>query len=125
MSRVLLSLLFCSASACCHGSPVAKIPWFAGFWQLTSDEDGSPYGYDLNEFRADGRYVIYGPNCEQSFASYHVYNENIYITFDVPGKGPIAMISPTKDHRKLIYTSPRTRNNAGYERDLSPKCRGK
>ena len=118
MGPTLVAMIFASASL---SAQTEQASWLMGFWQLTQDEDGSPSGTDLNEFRADGRYVIYGPNCKENFGAYHLYNGDVYIAFDIPGKGPVAMIyRPSEDHAKLTFTSPRTRHNAVYERASSP-----
>jgi hypothetical protein len=108
-----------------RAAPVATKPaWFVGQWILASDEDGGPPGQDLDEFLADGHYIIYGPKCTQSLvASYHVHDGDIYVTAEVPGKGPIAMIfRPSADQTSLTYTSPRTRHNAIYRRALPTIC---
>jgi len=89
--------------------------WFVGFWQMTADEDGTPS--DTMEFRTDGTYVNHGYKCGASTAKYHLHGRDIYVTVEVEGKGPIAIIfRPSSDKKKLIYTSPRTRKNATYER---------
>ena len=105
--------------------PVSSTPeWFVGQWILAEDEDGGPPGQDLDEFLADGHYIIYGPKCTKSLvASYHVHHGDIYVTADVPGKGPIAMIfHPSSDQTSLVYTSPRTRHNAVYRRAQPTIC---
>lgn len=97
--------------------------WFVGFWNMTADEDGTPS--DTMEFRADGSYVNYGYQCRQATAKYHVIAGDIYVTHEVPGKGPIALVfRPSRDRTKLTYTSPRTRNNAVYERLSKSPCKG-
>jgi hypothetical protein len=89
---------------------------------MTEDEDGTPS--DTIEFRADGSYVNYGYGCRLASAKYHVGAEDIYVTHEIPGKGPIALVfRPTKDRTKLTYTSPRTRNNAVYERLSKSPCK--
>jgi hypothetical protein len=124
VGRILASLILAGAPFAALAGP-EKPAWLVGVWQLTQDEDGSPAGSDLDEFRADGHYVIYGPGCKESFGNYHLYEGDAYVTFDVPGKGPVAMIfRPSPDHSKLTYTSPRTRHNAVYERVTAPPCRG-
>ena len=97
--------------------------WLYGYWELATDEDGGQKGMDVDEFRPDGIYSILGPNCKPQLGRYHVYDGDIYVTFEIPGKGPIAMIyrpSPTK--KTLTYTSPRTRNNATYEKLPGSPC---
>jgi len=123
VSRILLTLILGGISS---GTLAAseRPTWLLGVWQLTQDEDGFA-GTDLNEFRADGHFVIYGPNCRENLGTYHLYGDDAYISFDVPGKGPIAMVyRPSADHSKLTYTSPRTRHNAVYERASTPPCHG-
>ena len=109
---------------CIHAATVISKPaWFLGQWILAEDEDGGPPGQDLDEFLADGHYVIYGPSCTRSLLAYHVHDGDIYVTGDVPGKGPIAMIfHPSADHTSLTYTSPRTRHNAVYRRAPPTIC---
>lgn len=96
----------------------------AGVWTATSDEDGTPA--DVMEFRADGTYINYGINCAVSGKSpFHVYAGDIYVTSEIPGKGPVSVVfRPSADKTKLTYTSPRTRNNAIYERLPSNPCKG-
>ena len=123
--RRILALLILGSVSLSSLAAVEEPSWLLGVWQLTQDEDGSPAGTDLNEFRTGGRFVIYGPNCKENLGTYHLYNDDAYIAFDVPGKGPIAMIyRPNADHSKLTYTSPRTRHNAVYERVAAPPCHG-
>ena len=87
-----------------------------GTWTATSDEDGTPA--DIFDFTADGKYVNYGIGCAvRAEMPFHVYAGDIYITIELPGKGPTSIVfRPSPDKRKLTYTSPRTRNNAVYER---------
>jgi len=98
--------------------------WLIGQWTLAEDEDGGRPGMDLDEFFQDGRYIIYGPNCrEPPPGSWHMYRGDVYVSLDVPGKGPIALVfRPNAEHTELTYTSPRTRNNAIYRRALPNPC---
>ena len=117
-----------SAMTSAHAAAMTDMPaWFIGRWILAEDEDGGRPGMDLDEFRADGHYVIYGPGCKESLvATYHVHGGDIYVTSEVPGKGPIAMIfRPGANHETLVYTSPRTRHNAVYRRSPPLICPGK
>ena len=75
-------------------------PWFVGFWKMTADEDGTPS--DTMEFRADGTYVNYGYKCVASSAKYHLYSQDIYVTVEIEGKGPVAIIfRPSSDKKRL------------------------
>lgn len=97
--------------------------WLVGAWQMTHDEDGTPA--DIMEFRADGTHVFWGAGtaCTSYLTEYHVHSGNVYVTVEVPGKGPIAAIfRPDQERTKLVFTSPRTRNNATYERILDNPC---
>ena len=49
-------------------------------------------------------------------------DDAVAITFEVPDKGPIALVfRPDPDGKRLTYTSPRTRNNAVMEKTQT-KC---
>jgi len=100
-----------------------KPDWMVATWTAVSDEDGTPA--DVMEFRKDGKYVNYGFNCALAAEMpFHVYAGDIYVTSEVPNKGPISIVfRPSKDKENLTYTSPRTRNNAVYERLPSNPCR--
>ncbi|MDC8013873.1 hypothetical protein [Tahibacter soli] len=108
----------------CVASSLDQPPWYVGRWLLAEDEDGSRPGTDLTEFRADGRFVVYGPGCTESVvATYHVHNGDIFVSVEIPNKGPLAMVfRPSADHEKLTYTSHRTRNNAVYRRAPASIC---
>ncbi len=95
--------------------------WPIGFWGMIEDEDGSPA--DTMEFRADGTYINYGSRCRVSRARYHVFGGDIYVTAEIAGKGPIALVfRPTAERTRLVYTSPRTAKNAIYERVQIRPC---
>ena len=96
--------------------------WMAGFWGATSDEDKSPL--DVMEFRKDGTWANYGHKCGRYAESrFHVFEGDIYVKLEHP-KGPIAIVfHPSFGKRKLTYTSPRTRNNAVYERLAGNPCK--
>lgn len=117
---VLLSML-----CCCVARPaVATEPvpgWLIGTWTPVSDEDGTPP--DFADFTADGMYINHGFDCSiRVEAPFHLHDGDIYITFEVPDKGPIALVfRPDLDGKRLTYTSPRTRNNAIMEK-TQPKC---
>ena len=126
LAILLLAATLTSASAVTRPDLGESLSWLYGYWELATDEDGGVKGMDVDEFRPDGTYSILGPNCKPQLGHYHVFDGNIFVAFDVPGKGPIAMIfrpSPTK--KTLTYTSPRTRNNATFEKlPGSPCARG-
>lgn len=126
LALVLISALpiFLCAWKPCMASSLDQSTWFIGRWLLAEDEDGSRPGVDLTEFRADGHYVIYGPDCTTSLiATYHVYKGDIFVSVDVPNKGPLALVfRPSADRERLTYTSPRTRNNAVYRRAPASIC---
>ncbi len=96
--------------------------WMAGFWGATSDEDNSPL--DVMEFRKNGTWANYGHKCSRySESRFHVFEGDIYVKLEHP-KGPIAIVfHPNFGKSKLTYTSPRTRNNAVYERLTENPCR--
>ena len=89
------------------------------------DEDNGPL--DFLEIRSDDTIVFWG-FCRNGRATggeavrFHWHSGDIYVTSEIPGKGPIALVfRPDSSKKKLTYTSPRTRNNAHYEyRDKSP-----
>jgi hypothetical protein len=119
----LLTVTTMSASAMPGPDTKETLGWLYGYWELATDEDGGLRGMDVDEFRRDGTYSILGPDCKPHLGHYHVFDGDIYVTFDISGKGPIAMIfrpSPTK--KTLTYTSPRTRNNATYEKPPGSPC---
>jgi hypothetical protein len=97
-------------------SAAPDMPWVVGFWTATFDEDGTPA--DIMEFRADGKYIKYGVNCAvRNEATFHIHSGDVYVTVQVQRKGPVALVfRPSQDRQKLTYTSPRTGNNAIYER---------
>jgi hypothetical protein len=94
-----------------------------GFWHMTADEDNGPLG-EVIEFRADGTYASYDRDCSVLAAvKFHVHDQDVYVTSTIPGKGPVAVIfHPSADGSRLSFTSPRTRNNAIYERIPGNKC---
>jgi hypothetical protein len=97
--------------------------WMIGAWEMTYDEDGTPA--DIMEFRADGTHVFWGiPSaCVPHLTNYHVHLGDIYVTIEVPGQGPIAAIfRPNEGRTKLVFTSPRTRNSATYQRLQENPC---
>ena len=95
--------------------------WMIGFWRLTSDEDGPPSG-NFMEFRPNGTSLLYDRSCAEFLTQkVHVFEGDIFLSAELPGKGPIGVIlRPNSDHTHLTYTSLRTKHNAVYER--AKKC---
>jgi hypothetical protein len=55
--------------------------------------------------------------------NYHIHNGNVYVTIEIPGKGPIAIVlHPTSNNSRLTFTSPRSRNNATYAKLKTNPC---
>lgn len=119
--RLTIAAAFALVSAAA-GAHTDDTTWITGVWTATSDEDGTPA--DVFEFTSTGKYVNYGFNCSvASTMTYHVFSGDIYVTAEVRGKGPIAIVfRPSPDHRKLTFTSPRSRHNAVYERLAVNPC---
>lgn len=120
MRFLLLAALLTPTSSYAAASPKLADSWLYGAWTVEHDEDGTPP--DVMAF-IPGKYVGYGVNCAYRMESpMHVYTGDVYVTFEVPGKGPIALIfHPTESGSKLTFTSPRTRNNAVYKKlDKNP-----
>lgn len=96
--------------------------WLLGVWEKTYDEDHAPP--DTVKFLPNGTFISYGKNCEERIFLYHLHAGNVYLDIEIPGKGPVALVSrPNQAHTKLTFTSPRTLNNATYERVAHPTCR--
>jgi hypothetical protein len=119
MNSYLLSFVaILMSSGVCMGTVRASddASQLIGFWHKTQDEDAMPS--DIFELRADGTYVNYGFSCHATPATkFRVITGDIYVKYEVPGKGPIAIIfRPSADRQTLTFTSPRTRHNASYER---------
>lgn len=100
--------------------------WPYGFWVGVLDEDTLPL--DFFEIRSDGIVVFWG-FCRDGRATgglahpFHIYSGDIYVTSEIPGKGPIAQVlRPNNSKTKLTYTSPRTRNNQYYEYRVKSPC---
>jgi hypothetical protein len=121
LQKAVIASLLLAVSIASHAASKDSA-WMTGVWTATSDEDGTPA--DVFEFRSDGKYVNYGISCAvNAVMPFHTYAGDIYVTSEIPGKGPISIVfRPSQDHRKLTYTSPRTRNNAVYERLQSNPC---
>jgi hypothetical protein len=113
----LVGVLAASTAACAE-EPASLV----GVWTATSDEDGTPA--DVFDIKPDGTYVNYGIGCRvNAEMPYHLFRGDLYVTSEIPGKGPVAIVfRPNADGSKLTYTSPRTRNNAVYEKLPSNPC---
>jgi hypothetical protein len=120
---VLAVVLALSASA--SQAAESRVPeWLQGFWQMTQDEDQGPTG-NLAEFRSDGTYVYYERDCAAHPAvPFHMHDGEIFVMNFIPKKGPVSvMFHPSADHRSFTYTSPRTFNNARFERVELTACK--
>jgi hypothetical protein len=99
--------------------------WLYGYWLTTADEDSRVPIADWNEFRADGTYVNISPDCHRAYGKFHTFDGDVYVTVEVPKKGPIAIIfRPAKSRVQLTFTSPRTRNNATLSKVEQTTCNG-
>ena len=122
--RIFLTIAIALGSVACSASNRSDSTWVVGYWHMTSDEDNGPIG-GVVEFRANGEYIGYDKNCNlYPAAQYHGHRGNIYVTSEIPGKGPVSVIfHPNSNHSALTFTSARTHNNAVYERLAGNKCR--
>jgi hypothetical protein len=101
----------------------AKSQWLSGYWFTTADEDHTPP--DWSEFRPDGTYVSTSPSCSRMLGRYHLFAGDIYVTIEIPSKGPVALVfRPSDDKTKLTFTSFRTHHNAVLEKVGRPPCSG-
>ena len=109
-------------SGCSKSAPPITADWLVGTWQKTLDEDNSPPDKVL--FRADGTFVSYGKNCEERVNPHFIHDGNVFLMVGIPDKGPVALVfQPSQDRQWLTFTSPRTRNNARYEKRPSAACK--
>ena len=123
LATFLVVVLPLTATATGRADLGEGLNWLYGYWELSTDEDGGVRGMDVDEFRPDGTYSILGPGCKPQLGRYHVFDSDIYVTYDVQGKGPVAMIfRPNATKTILTYTSPRTRNNSTYEKLQRSPC---
>jgi hypothetical protein len=114
----VLATAFLGQTSCASEGP----DWLVGVWQKTHDEDQSPA--DTIRFRPDGNFINYGPNCQEKLNPYFVHGGNVYLSIEIPGKGPVALVfKPSVDKKALTFTSPKTLNNAVYEQAPNPPCR--
>lgn len=80
----------------------------------------------LAESSTCGReYIGYDKNCNRyPAAQYHEHRGNIYVTSEIPDKGPVSVIfHPNSNRSALTFTSARTHKNAVMERLAGSKCR--
>lgn len=117
----LMAVATIALQACAKENAVPS--WLPGIWQMTEDQDKGPLG-ELVEFTADGKYHFYGKDClSMQPIGFHVHDGNIYVTNQIPDKGPVSVIfHPIDGNRKLTYTSPRTFNNAIYSKTQLTAC---
>ena len=109
-----------------HADTVAPTRWPYGFWVGVLDEDNGPL--DFFEIRPDDTIVFWG-FCRDGRASggeatrFHWHAGDIYVTSEIPGKGPIALVFRlNKAKKQITYTSPSTRNNQFYEYRAKSPC---
>ena len=119
---IAVGLAIFASSQSSTASQSKHSPSLVGYWTAISDEDGTPA--DFFEITKNGKYVNYGFDCTvRNEARTHVWEGNLYVTHQIPGKGPIAIIfHPNADGSKMTFTSPRTRNNAVYARITKIPC---
>ena len=125
MIRLLFAIaLSCFGVVACHASDAESSHGVVGFWQMIEDEDGGPLG-GVFELRSDNTHVGYAKDCSEYPAlPFHVYKGDIFVSSDVPGKGPVSvMFRPSPDGTKLTFTSPRTRNNAVHAFHKTNPCK--
>lgn len=95
-------------------------PWLVGTWQKTQDEDNSPD--DVLKFNDDGTWVAYGPECQEKLYEYFMHKGDVFLFIPIQ-KGPVSLVfHPSPDKKRLTFTSPRTMNNAIYEKVENPLC---
>ena len=118
-----LLMLFCgNASSSPSRSPDTHPAWLLGYWHVTYDEDGDPP--DWTEFKANGQFMVISPECNVGVGHYHVFDGDVYLTFIIPGKGPVALVyRPSPDKAHLTYTSLRTRHNATLRKVRAIPCK--
>lgn len=112
-------ILSSSLALAAVGSP----DWLYGYWYTIADEDHTPA--DWSEFLPDGTYVTFLPDCTRHTAKYHFFEGDIYVTVEIAGKGPVALVfRPNETRTTLTFTSSRTHNNSVLERSKPPPCGG-
>ena len=123
MRLLALVLLLSTSSASWAGAQesASNDAWLLGVWEKTRDEDRDRP--DTLKFQADGTFVAYGPGCEEKVYPFHIHKGNVYLDITIPGQGPVALVyRPDQARTSLTFTSPRTLNNATYERVPDPTC---
>jgi hypothetical protein len=94
----------------------SDVTWLVGTWEKTVDEDSSSPA-DTITFKGDGTWISFGPGNKQMINTFHLYGGDVYLTLEMQSQGPVALVfRPSKDRTRLVFTSPRTINNATYER---------
>jgi len=102
------------------GEVASSTSWLVGTWQKTLDEDGSPA--DALTFKPDGTWIAYGPQCQQAIYHYFLHEGDVFLVLP-QSKGPVALVfHPNTGKTTLTFTSPRTKNNAIYEKVAHPIC---
>lgn len=120
---LLLLVSASSASWAAKQEPTGDHAWLLGVWEKTQDEDRDRP--DSLKFQTDDTFVSYGPSCEEKVFPFHIHKGNVYLDVAIPGKGPVALVyRPNQSRTALTFTSPRTLNNATYERVPKPTCGG-
>lgn len=89
---------------------------------MTIDPDNTPT--DWMEFRSDGHFVNTLHDCKRFVGRFHLHDGDIYLAIEPDGKFLANGMRPTEDRSQLLYTSPRTRNTATYQKVLKTKCDG-
>ena len=119
---LFLFSLIASLSAC-SSERQSVPPWLPGIWKMTADEDNGPLG-ELVEFTVDSKYYFYGKDClSMKPLGFHIHDGDIYVTNTIQGKGPVSVIfHPADDRSTLVFTSPRTFNNAIYRKTPLTAC---
>jgi hypothetical protein len=96
---------------------------YAGFWELSYDEDGTPK--DTMEIRGDGTYISHGWRCQTAdVIPYHLYNGDMYAMIEIPSKGPISIVFRHNGDGRISFTSPKSGKNAYYSRLERNPCPG-
>jgi hypothetical protein len=124
MHKVLLVFTYLVVVGGCTATPTAlhQPEWLVGTWELTEDPDGTPT--DWMQFLPDGTFVNTLSNCQEFKGKYHVFDGDLYFAIEPDAKFLANGMRPTSDRRKLLYTSPRTRNTATYEKVERARCKG-
>lgn len=121
-TSVTALLLALAGSGYSTAAPPTTMDWLVGTWEKTHDEDNSPP--DILLFRSDGTFVSYAPRCEERVNSYFMHDGKVFMVIGIPDKGPVALVfQPSQNHQSLTFTSPRTLNNAVYEKRPSATCK--